>query len=168
MKKSNYISIATGLVGVCIGAAVTAIACKKMVEKEVKNAVDEKVKDTIKGNIDTEKLNKEIIDETTSGDVHGTGTSSNIKISNDNIDKKLNNFNERIATMEDIDAKKIDLAKTGILAIVTIVTTLITSYYKNRNNVDENALIKVLKHIDDVGNSNFSEFEKRLCILEAK
>lgn len=162
MKKSNYISIATGLVGVCIGAAVTTIACKKMVEKEVKNAVDEKVKDTIKGNIDTEKLNKEIIDETASK------IEKNIKVSNDNIDKKLNNFNERIATMEDIDAKKIDLAKTGILAIVTIVTTLITSYYKNRNNVDENALIKVLKHIDDVGNSNFSEFEKRLCILEAK
>ena len=60
MKKSSYISIATGLVGVCIGVAVTTIACKKIVEKEVKNAVDEKVKDTIKGNIDTEKLNKEI------------------------------------------------------------------------------------------------------------
>ena len=162
MKKSSYISIATGLVGVCIGVAVTTIACKKIVEKEVKNAVDEKVKDTIKGNIDTEKLNKEIIDETASK------IEKNIKVSNDNIDKKLNNFNERIVTMEDIDAKKLDLAKTGILAIVTITTTLITSYYKNRNNVDENALIKVLKHIDDVGNSNFSEFEKRLCILEAK
>ena len=76
MKKSNYIYIATGLVGVCIGAAVTAIACKKMVEKEVKNAVDEKVKDTIKGNIDTEKLNKEIIDETASK------IEKNIKVSN--------------------------------------------------------------------------------------
>lgn len=162
MKKSNYISIATGLVGVCVGAVATAILCKKMVEKEVKNSVDETVKDAIKGNIDTEKLNKEIIDETASK------IEKNIKVSNDNIDKKLNNFNERIETMEDIDAKKMDLAKTGILAIVTIATTLITSYYKNRNNVDENALIKVLKHIDDVGNSNFSEFEKRLCVLEAK
>lgn len=36
MKKSNYISIATGLVGVCIGAAVTAIACKKNGRKRSK------------------------------------------------------------------------------------------------------------------------------------
>ena len=84
------------------------------------------------------------------------------------IDKKLNNFDERLEAMEDIDAKKLDVAKAGILAIVTIATTLITSYYNSRNNVDENALIKVLEHIDDVGNSNFSEFEKRLCALEAK
>ena len=162
MKKSNYISIATGLVGVCVGALTTAIFCKKMVEKEVKNAVDENVKDTIKGNIDTEKLNKEIIDETSSK------IEKNIEVSNDKIDEKLNNFNERIEAMEDIDAKKLEVAKVGILAIVTIATTLITSYYNSRNNVDENALLKVLEHIDDVGNSNFSEFEKRLSALEAK
>ena len=41
MKKSNYISIGAGLVGLCVGAVATAIFCKKAVEKEVKNAVDE-------------------------------------------------------------------------------------------------------------------------------
>ena len=162
MKKSNYISIATGLVGVCVGAVTTAILCKKIAEKEVKNAVDEKVKDAIKGNIDTEKLNKEIIDETSNK------IEKNIEISNDKIDEKLNNFDERLEAMEDIDAKKMEVVKVGILAIVTIATTLITSYYNSRNNVDENALLKVLEHIDDVGNSNFSEFEKRLSALEAK
>lgn len=162
MKKFDYVSIATGLVGICVGAVTTAIFCKKIVEKEVKNEVDEKVKDTIKGNIDTEKLNKEIIDETSSK------IEKNIEVSNDKIDERLNNFEERIKYMEDIDAKKLEVAKVGILAIVTIATTLITSYYNSRNNVDENALLKVLEHIDDVGNSNFSEFEKRLCALEAK
>ena len=162
MKKSDYISIATGLVGVCVGAVATAILCKKIVDKEVKNAVDEKVKDTIKGNIDTEKLNKEIIDETSSK------IEKNIKVSNDKIDERLNDFDERIEAMEDVDAKKLEVAKVGILAIVTIATTLITSYYNSRNNVDENALLKALGHIDDVSNNNFSEFEKRLCALEAK
>ena len=162
MKKSNYISIGAGLVGLCVGAVATAIFCKKAVEKEVKNAVDEKVKDAIKGNIDTEKLNKEVVEQTASK------IEKNIEVSNEKIDKKLNNFDERLEAMEDIDAKKLDVAKAGILAIVTIATTLITSYYNSRNNVDENALIKVLEHIDDVGNSNFSEFEKRLCALEAK
>ena len=162
MKKSNYISIGAGLVGLCVGAVATAIFCKKAVEKEVKNAVDEKVKDTIKGNIDTEKLNKEVVEQTASK------IEKNIEVSNEKIDKKLNNFDERLEAMEDIDAKKLDVAKAGILAIVTITTTLITSYYNSRNNVDENALIKALGHIDDVSNSNFSEFEKRLCALEAK
>ena len=162
MKKSNYISIGAGLVGLCVGVVATAIFCKKAVEKEVKNAVDEKVKDAIKGNIDTEKLNKEVVEQTASK------IEKNIEVSNEKIDKKLNNFDERLEAMEDIDAKKLDVAKAGILAIVTIATTLITSYYNSRNNVDENALIKVLEHIDDVGNSNFSEFEKRLCALEAK
>ncbi len=162
MKKSDYISIATGLVGVCVGAVATAILCKKIVDKEVKNAVDEKVKDTIKGNIDTEKLNKEIIDETSSK------IEKNIEVSNDKIDKTLNNFDERIEAMEDIDAKKMEVVKVGILAIVTIATTLITSYYNSRNNVDEDALIKTLEYIDNVLNSNFSEVEKRLCALEAK
>ena len=162
MKKSNYISIGAGLVGLCVGAVATAIFCKKAVEKEVKNAVDEKVKDTIKGNIDTEKLNKEIIDETASK------IEKNIEVSNDKIDKTLNNFDERIEAMEDIDAKKMEVVKVGILAIVTITTTLITSYYNSRNNVDENALIKALGHIDDVINSNFGEVEKRLRVLEAR
>ena len=162
MKKSNYISIATGLAGVCIGAVATAIFCKKMVEKEVKDAVDEKVKDAIKGNIDTEKLNKEVVEQTASK------IEKNIEVSNEKIDKRLNNFDERLEAMEDIDAKKLDVAKAGILAIVTISTTLITSYYNSRNHVDENALIKTLGHIDDVINSNFGEVEKRLRVLEAR
>ena len=162
MKKSNYISIATGLAGVCIGAVATAIFCKKMVEKEVKDAVDEKVKDAIKGNIDTEKLNKEVVEQTASK------IEKNIEVSHEKIDQTLNNFNERIEAMEDIDAKKMEVVKVGILAIVTITTTLITSYYNSRNNVDENALIKALGHIDDVINSNFGEVEKRLRVLEAR
>lgn len=162
MKKSNYISIATGLAGVCIGAVATAIFCKKMVEKEVKDAVDEKVKDAIKGNIDTEKLNKEVVEQTASK------IEKNIEVSNEKIDKKLNNFNERLEVMEDVDAKKLDVAKAGILAIVTISTTLITSYYNNRNYADEDALLKTFKYLGEKLTANFTEIEERLSALEVK
>lgn len=167
MKKEYLIQ--AGLVGVAIGFAIGARAtlkkCKDTIDKDVKEAVNKEIKDNVMKDLDVKELRKEVKEEAVN------------KVA-DKIDKhtndKIKEFDDRLKVMEDIDAKKLDLAKAAITAGVTISTVLIKAIYNNKNNND----VKLEKCIDALGDKhnelvnvcleNFAEAEKRLSALEVK
>lgn len=167
MKKEYLIE--AGLIGAAIGFAIgvraTLKKCKDTIDKDVKEAVNKEIKDNVMKDLDVKELRKEVKEEAVN------------KVA-DKIDKhtneKLKDFDERLKVMEDIDAKKLDLAKAAITAGVTISTVLIKAIYDNKNNND----IRLEKYIDALGDKhneltnvcleNFAEAERRLSALEVK
>ena len=77
---------------------------------------------------------------------------------------KLKEFNERLEVMEDIDAKKIDLAKVAITGVVTIATTLITQHYRKNNQTDKDALSHTFDYISNALNT----LSGRIDVLEVE
>ena len=166
--KKEYL-IGAGLIGAGIGFAmgvrVTLKKCKETIDKDVKESINKEIKDNVVKELDVKELRKEVKEEAVN------------KVA-DKLDKhtndKLKNFDDRLKVMEDIDAKKLELAKAAITAGVTISTVLIKTIYNNRNNND----IKLEKYIDALGEKhndlanicleNFAEAEQRLSALEVK
>lgn len=166
--KKEYL-IGAGLIGAGIGFAIgvraTLKKCKDTIDKDVKEAVNKEIKDNVMKDLDVKELRKEVKEEAVN------------KVA-DKIDKRTNDkikeFDDRLKVMEDIDAKKLDLAKAVITAGVTISTVLIKAIYNNKNNND----VKLEKCIDVLGDKhnelanmcleNFAEAEQRISALEVK
>lgn len=164
MKKECLIS--AGIIGAAIGFVIgTNMAHKKYketIKKEVKDAINKEVKNNAITELNVDELRKEVKKEAVN------------KVSDkleEQTDKKIKEFDDRLKVMEDIDAKKLDLCKVAIAGVVSISTTLIKAHY-NKNNE------KLEKYIDALGNkhnelvdvclTNFAEADNRLNALEVK
>ena len=168
--KKEYL-IGAGLIGAAIGfmigADITRRQCKESINKEVKNAINNEVKNNTIKDLDLKEIRKEVKEEAIA------------KVANSveqKTDKKLKEFDERIKVMEDIDAKKLDVAKTAVIGIVTISTTLIKAIYDNRKHSHQE-YVRVDKIVEfaETANSNnelfkkaFGMIEERLSALEVK
>lgn len=171
--KKEYL-IGAGLVGATIGfimgTTLTMKKCKETIKEDVKNAINKEVKNNVIEELNIKELKKEVKEKAID------------KVA-DKIDKittdKLKEFDERLKVMEDIDAKKIDLAKAAITAGVTISTVLIKAIYNNKNNtVDNKTLDNIYYNFDLINdrivegfttaNNNFIELNQRVNSMEVK
>lgn len=164
--KKEYL-IGAGIIGAAIGFMIgTDIAHKKHKEtlkKEVKEVINKEIKKNVMEELDIDDLRKEVKKEAAN------------KVSDkleEQTDKKIKEFDDRLKVMEDIDAKKLALYKTAITGAITISTTLIKAHYNNKNNEKLEKYIDILgnKHNElvDVCIANFAEADNRLNALEVK
>ena len=161
--KKEYL-FAAGMAGACLtGAAVGFIFgtkkaskdCKETIEKEVHQAINKEIVNNTLKELEVKDLRKEVKTEAIEK------VSNKIEVSTNN---KLKEFNERLEVMEDIDAKKIDLAKVAITGVVTIATTLITQHYRKNNQTDKDALTHTFDYISNALNT----LSGRIDVLEVK
>lgn len=122
------------MAGICIGAATAMISAaayyKKTIQNNVDKAVDKKVKQDIANNIDIDKLNNEIKAEAT--DKITKAVADKVAVVDKKVDEKIKDFDGRLKVVEDVEARKWDVAKAGVIGLVTIATTLINATYAKK------------------------------------
>lgn len=172
MKKEYLIGagILGAAIGFAIGTKMTLKKCEESINKEVKEAINKEVKNNVINELGIKDLRKEVKEEATE------------KVANaieQKTDKKLKEFDDRLKVMEDIDAKKLDLAKAAVVGVVTISTTLIKAIYDNKNRFDYGDEINAIKEtiVEGFGVANknfadccdnFADINQRLGVLEVK
>ena len=147
MKKEYLIAsgmAGAGLMGVAVGfifgTKKTSKDYKEIIEKEVHQAINKEIVNNTLEELEIKDLRKEVKEEAIEKAAN--------KIE-ENTNNKLKEFNERLEVMEDIDAKKIDLAKVAITGVVTIATTLITQHYRKNSQTDKDALSHTFDYISN-------------------
>ena len=157
MKKEHLFAAGVagaGLMGVTVGFIFGTKKAsknrKEIIEKEVRQAINKEIINNTLKELEIRDLRKEVKAEAIE------------KVSNEievNTNNKLKEFDERLEVMEDIDAKKLDLAKVAITGVVTVATTLITQHYRKNNQTDKDALAHTFDYISNALNTLNSKID---------